>query len=195
MVLENKIDQFIGKVALGKTFFEDAAKLLVTMIDEEPDVCERIVATKRADWLTKDVLDTFEAIGRKQLVVDAIFLPKHVLARLIALPTSEQSLIATKPIRVHNGAANRRGTETVVKRASELSRREAAQVIGPNGLRSVEEQKAMPLVVEPDPDRTIGFVELTMMNGKVFVKKVERVARAQKVKLDARGTVVLEVVV
>ena len=78
MVLENKIDRFISKIEMGRDFFLDAATMLVQMIDEEPGVCERIVEMKRVDWMTADVLSTFEAIGRKQLAVEAMFLPKHV---------------------------------------------------------------------------------------------------------------------
>lgn len=197
MLLENKIDSFIGNVSLGVSFFATAGTQLVAMIDEEPDVCDRIVAMRRVDWLTRDVLDTFEAIGRKQLAVEAMFLPKHVLQRMISLPVETQAVIATEPVPVFREANSRKTDAVVLKPAAQLTRREAAVAIGPNGVRSVEEQRGVinNSAISDTPEKSVGFFELTTMNGKVFVKKVERVARAQKVKLDSRGIVVLELVV
>ena len=192
MVLESKINLFLGKLRLGVDFFLDAGRMLVEMIDEDPQICLQIVADGQIDWLTMDVLSTFEAIGRKQLAVEAMFLPKHVLARLIALPTEQQATIATRPVRVLNGAKNR----SVEVSASRLTKRQAALAIGPNGVRSIEEQRGVrnTETISATPEKFVGYFELTVMNGKVFAKRVEKSARAQKVRLDARGQAVLEVV-
>lgn len=192
MVLETKIDRFVSKVEMGRDFFIDAANLLVQMIDEEPDVCERIVAMKRVDWMTMDVLQTFEAIGRKQLAVEAMFLPKHVLNRLIALPVDTQAQIATEQVPVFKQAKRRSTDECIRKPASRLTHREARIAIGPTGIRPIEEQKTIAL--EPVETVSHGFFEVTLMNGKPFLKRFEKVARAQKVKLDDRGQAVIEIV-
>jgi hypothetical protein len=192
MVLENKIDRFISKIEMGRDFFIDAAHMLVTMIDEEPGVCERIIELRRVDWLTKDVLDTFEAIGRKQLAVEAMFLPRHVLAKLIAFPVEEQARVATTPVRVCNGAKHRK-IDPDLKHVAELTRKEAAVVFGPRGVRTVEEQQRVIEETEAAPAVHVGYFELTMMNGKPFLKRCEKVARAQRVKIE-RGQAVIEVV-
>lgn len=183
MVLENKIDRFISKIEMGKSFFEDAALMLVQMIDEEPGICDRIVELRRVDWLTRDVLHTFEAIGRKQLAVEAMFLPRHVIARMLSYPVEQQAQIATQPVRVLNGAAHRK-TDISVKHVRDLTRREADRVFGPNGVRSPEEQN---IETPAEPDHLIGYYELTVLNGKPFLKKCDSAGlktAAQRVKLD-----------
>ena len=186
MVLESKIDQFLGKLSLGRTFFEDAAKLLVTMIDEDPYVCEQILKSRRADWLTKDILDTFEAIGRKQIALEVMFLPKHIINRMIALPVEQQAQLADATVRVSNGARN----HWIEKPLRKLTSREAMIVIGPKGIRTPEEQQAV--IVENV--KVVGCFELTVMNGKAFLKRCEHANRAQRVKLDSHGQAIIEIV-
>lgn len=193
MVLENKIDRFISKIEMGKSFFEDAAAMLVQMIDEEPGICERIVDSRRVNWLTQDVLHTFEAIGRKQLAVEAMFLPKHILNRMLSLPVEEQARLTAEPVRVINGAKRRDTDGVSEKHVAELTRREAAIVFGPKGIRSVEEQAVVKESLTTDHDRIVGCYELTVMNGKAFLKKCECSERAQKIKLDHRGQAIVKV--
>lgn len=193
MVLENTIDRFISKIEMGRDFFLDAGQMLVKMVDEEPQVFERILSMKRVDWLTMDVLRTFEAIGRKQLAVEAMFLPSHVISHLITLPVDQQVKISANPVPVYTNGSARRRTEMVVhKPASRLTQREAKIALGPEGIRPIEEQKK--LAEEKQPERVIGYYEVTVMNNRAFIKQCEKVARAQKVKLDSRGQIILEVV-
>jgi hypothetical protein len=141
MVAEHKIENFIGKVNMGVEWFQDAGKMLVAMLDAYPGVKEDIMAYRRG-WITLDVLNTFELIGRKQLAVEAMFLPRHVLNRLIELPVGQQVNIATKMIPVVTGY--RQGRPHVVdKHASDLTRRESGRVIGPSGVRTVSAQSVM----------------------------------------------------
>lgn len=141
MLAEHKIENFIGKVNLGVEFFQDAGMLLVDMLDENPGVKEDILGYRKG-WITMDVLNTFEMIGLKQLAVEAMFLPRHVLNRLIELPVGEQINIATKMLPVVTGLRNGKPRSTD-KSARDLTRKEAARVIGPQGVRPVDEQSAM----------------------------------------------------
>src|ERR1035437_1928949 len=136
MLAEHKIENFIGKVNLGVEFFPDAGKLLVEMLDENPGIKEDILEYRKG-WLTMDVLNAFEMIGLKQLAVEAIFLPRHVLNRLIELPVGEQINIATKMLPVVTGMRNVKPRETD-KLARDLTRKEADRVIGPKGVRAVK---------------------------------------------------------
>jgi len=141
MVAEHKIENFISKVNMGVEWFLDAGTLLVEMMDENPGIKDDIVDYRKG-WITMDVLDTFELIGRKQLAVEAMFLPRHVLNRLIELPVGQQVSIATKMLPVVTGY--RKGvTHSTDKPARSLTRSEAARVIGPDGIRTVKEQSAM----------------------------------------------------
>lgn len=187
MVLESKIDRFIGNIGLGVNFFEDAAERLVDMIDEEPGVCERILALNRVDWLTKDVLDTFEAIGRKQLAVGAIFMPKHVLSRLIALPVDMQQRVIESPVTVYREAGRRRTDAVRVKPTAKLNVAEAKLAIGPNGVRSVDEQKAL---TNPAQEKSAGYFGFTLMNGKLFVNRTNPKPGVQRIRLKGNSAVV-----
>lgn len=193
-VLESNIDRFISKIEMGRDFFIDAATLLVKLIDEEPGVCERIVALKRVDWMNMDVLHTFEAIGRKQLAVEAMFLPPHVLKRLLAMPVEMQAQVAQAPAVEVVRFANSGKINVTRKPVSRLTAREAPIVLGPAGVRPVAEQAAL-TALPVAAERIVGCFELTVMNNRSFLKSCERVARAQKVKLDSHGQAILEVVV
>ena len=168
MVLEHKIESFLGKIKLGMDFFLDAGIMLVQMLDENPRVLEDIVEQSREPWITEDVLRVFESIGRKQIAVEAMFLPRHVLSRLIALPLEQQATISTSLVPVVTGF--RQGTHKVVhKRVSSLTTKEAAVVIGTKGIRPPEEQ-AKELTLPSHKEVSIGRYTIFIMNNKPFIK-------------------------
>lgn len=141
MVSEHKIDKFISKVELGIDWFQEAGRILVEMLDENPSVKDDILSYRKT-WMTLEVLDTFEMIGRNQLSVHAMFMPRHVLNHLIALPIDEQVSISTGMIPTVTGMVN--GSARIkIKPAADLTRREAARAIGPSGVRTPEEQVSM----------------------------------------------------
>ncbi len=172
MVLESKIDNFVTKIKLGVEFFEDAGRLLVEMLDEDPYVFEEIIKKSREDWMTMDVLCTFEQIGRRQLAVGAMFLPKHVLNRLIALPIDTQIEIASKPVPIFGGLHE--GHHKInLKPAAQLSRVEAKRAIGPGGLRTPEEQArlaASPKIKVNLDVETLGRFTVGIVNKRPYIK-------------------------
>jgi hypothetical protein len=181
MVLESKIDQFISNIKLGVQFFKTAGELLVQLLDEDPYVFERIIKHSSEDWLTVDVLHTFEQIGRNQLAVEAIFLPKHVIDRLLELPADKQVEIATKPVSVVAGT--RHGRHSVIqKSARNLSKKESARVIGPNGVRTPEEQAEL-LNSKPNEEHcsSCGMEMKKHMDVAEMCKKLEEARGALKV--------------
>ncbi len=168
MVPEHKINSFVGKIKLGISFFEDAGRELVEMLDQDPRIFDEIIAISNEPWVTVEVLQTFESIGRKQLAVEAMFLPKHVLNRLIALPVGQQLEIATKPIQIVTG--NRNGHARVTDmRARDLSGPQARLAIGPAGIRPVAEQKKL-LLLKSHKEESIGRFTVFIMNNKPFIK-------------------------
>lgn len=169
MVLEHKIDSFLGKIKLGVDFFLDAGIMLVQMLDENPHVCEDIVRHAKEAWITEDVLRVFESIGRKQLAVEAMFLPRHVISRLISMPIDQQRDIATTSLPVVTGL--RQGQPRIgYKAASKLSTKEAAVVLGPDGIRAPEEQAKI-LTMKSHKEESIGRFTIQVVNGKAFIKQ------------------------
>lgn len=165
LAIDHKIDRFISKIELGVSFFHDAGKMLVAMLDEDPHVGEEILK-RNIHWLTQDVLTVFEQIGRDQLAVEAMFLPRHVAQRMIGLPLEEQARIANEPIEVQPIREGHRSREyirrvrpPVTKMAKDLSPRQAAVAIGPQGVRSADEQKAviatMEVIQKPSRDERL----------------------------------------
>jgi hypothetical protein len=168
MVLESKFETFLSKIKLGVDFFLDAGVMLVEMIDDNPSICADIVEYAREPWITEDVLRVFESIGRKQLAVEAMFLPRHVVSRLMALPLDQQREISTGDIPVVTGM--RQGHHKVVnKPARNLSTKEAAVVLGPKGVRSPAEQSKL-IALKSHKEESIGRFTIFIMNNKPFIK-------------------------
>jgi hypothetical protein len=155
LALENKIDRFISKLEMGLTFLADAGRALVELLDEDPSVFDDIIAIHK--WVTVDMLKTVEAIGRKQLEPSTLLLPTHVLRCVAGLPIDDQINAVTKPVVVRY--ANSRPVE---KMAKDLSRLEAKKVFCQK-----EERLDYDKVSE-------GCFELSLFNGKPFVKRVAR---------------------
>lgn len=179
MVPEHQITSFLGKVKMGVSFFLDAGTQLVEMPDRDPHIFEDILEQAREPWITKDVLKSFEMIGRRQLAVEAMFLPAHVLNKLIELPVGKQTEIAIGTIPVVTG---RRNCAHHVERkpAARLDRSEAARVFGPKGIRSLSEQIEI-LEQQKTKVKSLGRFTLTVMNGKVFGKQSAGSGEVQKI--------------
>lgn len=178
MVLESKIDDFLTEIRLGVDFFFSAGQKLVLMLGEDPHVFEEIIERSRVSWITMDVLKGFEMIGRRQLAVQAMFLPKHVLNRMIELPIEEQERLLEKPVSVSAGL--RQGFHTRVnKPVSQLTRREAKQVFAANGVQS-------------ESDQSLGRFQITLANGKATIKPLPPTARCRRIALDENGSVAVE---
>jgi len=139
-VTDQAISDFLATLKLGIEWIGDAGKKLVAIIDRNPQAYDDILEQSTCTWLTGEVLKTIEAIGRGQIAPEMLVLPLHVLNRLSVLPTDEQikamqSVEVAIPSRARNG-----GWRKIDKPACKLSMREARRAIGPNGVRSVEEQ-------------------------------------------------------
>lgn len=191
MVPSSKIDSFISKVEMGVQWFNDAGEMLVRMLDEDRDVFSDIIQQSNVHWITLDVLHVFEQIGRKKLAVEAMFLPKHVLNRIIDLPLSVQEGIATKQVRVTAGL--REGNHTFVsKPAAKLTRREAATAIGPKGLRTPEQQAG--LVTKIHAEKSIGRFTIILMNNKPFIRHSSHKGPCTKVLVNHTHAAEIELV-
>lgn len=193
MDLENSIDNFVAKIRLGIDFFQEAGTVLVKMLDVDPHCFEQIIRQTRATgnaWITIDVLKTFEQIGRKTLAVDAMFLPRHVLDRVLEMPVETQAAIATKQVRVISGL--RRGHHHEIKKhLSELTRREAPIVLGPGGVRTIAEQTR--ILNAEKPAKRLGRFTIIVMNGKPFIRHSTKTGYSAKLVLDDKNECEVEI--
>jgi hypothetical protein len=186
----HQIDSFISKVEMGVQWFKDAGEMLVRMLDKNPDIFTDILAQSNVPWITRDVLQVFESIGRNKLAVEAMFLPQHVLKRIIELPLSVQEGIATQPVPVVSGL--REGTHSVIQKpAAKLTRNEAERAIGPKGIRPIDEQTVF---VKSDAVDRVGRFTVFLMNGKPFIKYSANKGSCQTVLMDKGGNIEIEVV-
>lgn len=193
MDLENSIDNFVAKIRLGIDFFQEAGAVLVKMLDIDPHCFEQIIRQTRTTgnaWITLDVLKTFEQIGRKTLAVDAMFLPRHVLDRMLEMPVQTQVAIASKQVRVISGLRQGRHHETK-KHLSDLTRREAPVVLGPSGVRSVAEQKK--ILNADNPPKRLGRFTIIVMNGKPFIRHSTKTGYSAKLVLDDKNECEVEI--
>lgn len=170
-VISSKIEEFLSTLNLGLEWIGDAGKKLVSILDDDSHAFEDILEVTTSRWLTRDVLQTLEAIGRGEISPEALILPVHVFKRLVMLPTDEQ-IIAMQGVDV---AVGRIGEETVVrKHVAELNQNEAKRVIGPNGIRTPEQQ----LANKPynGGGSAVGKYQIVIVNGQE--PRLERVIRS-----------------
>ena len=141
-VINQKIGDFLGTLNLGLSWIGDAGKKLVKILDESPQAFDDILEESTSPWLTREVLQTIEAIGRGTIAPEILLLPMHVLNRLSVLPADEQ-IRAMQGVDVAVFPRNgKEGHHKTSKPACRLTKAEAARVIGPDGIRSVEDQVA-----------------------------------------------------
>jgi hypothetical protein len=161
-VIDEKITDFLVTLNMGLDWIGNAGKKLADIVDNNPDGFDDILEASTSPWLTRDVLVTIEAIGRGHISPELLMLPMHVLNRLSVLPTSEQ-IKAIQSVEVavppRNGKGKWHGTH---KPACQLTPREAQRAIGPNGLRTLEEQTGL-LARSQTP--VIGKYQIVIENG------------------------------
>jgi hypothetical protein len=137
--VKERIGQFCDLVRQGIEAWEKAGALLVALLEEDPNVFEKIIANS-VDGLKHEHLLTFERIGRKQLyprlLLDESYPAKRVLD--LGLSFDQQVALCDRPIKV--AVARNDEIVTQLKRLNELTRSEAVTVIGEDGARSIAEQ-------------------------------------------------------
>jgi hypothetical protein len=121
------IDQFIGNITLGFDFLENAGRQLIVMKEDDFDVFDRII--EENPWITRDMLETILAIGKKEIHPRLILLPRHVFDRVCGLPYDDQLKAVTQPITVPPPEYEGRPRgDAALKSAQDLTRAEAARV-------------------------------------------------------------------
>lgn len=139
MKLDARINQFADLVQRGVDAWVEAGKILCEMVAEDSEVREKIC--DRVSWMTMEVLDGFERIGRKDVYPFLLLDQSPGAHRLIRLDYETQKKFYDAEIAV---AVLRRGEiVTESKRLNQLSWKEADTAISDTGIRPIAEQRKL----------------------------------------------------
>ncbi len=136
---DTRINQFCSLVQQGMEAWVRAGALLCEMVRDDPLVTTRIL--RDSPHLTRDILEAFQRIGRKEVLPILMVDGSPGAKRLVGLPYEEQSRIYATTVRVA-----RKTMDGIVERSvrvSDLTAAEAARVFDTNRMRSVKEQREM----------------------------------------------------
>lgn len=136
--IQEQAREFASLVQRGIDAWLEAGRLLVDMLDKDPEA--RSVIMESSPDITEEILARFEAIGRKQVHPKTLLNNSPGMRRLRNLPYSEQEkyIVDTVPVLIKT----ERGPETLNVAVKNLTPKQALQVMGRDGVRSPEAQRA-----------------------------------------------------
>lgn len=134
-----KLDQFISLYTAGKTAWENAGKILVELIEEDPYAYTYII--ERCPMLTPGILQAFERIGRG-LMLPSLAMDDSPAARMMKrLPLKEQVRLENEPIPII--VVNPDGEmDTRLLMFKDMTKDQRDQVIDRDRLRTEGEMRA-----------------------------------------------------
>jgi hypothetical protein len=135
--LNEKIEQFKTAVCRGIESFEEAGRLLVEILDDDPKAREQITEGGKAG-ITEDTLAVFESIGRRQLFYRLCLNNAPGVRALTKCPYSEQVRFADEPIEM----LLLDGKESLQVGVGAMSAQQVKQVFGNRRIRTLGEQRA-----------------------------------------------------
>jgi len=133
-----KISAFADAVKQGVEAFETAGKLLVEMLDADPSAKEKI--TEAQPWLTPEMLDLFERVGRRQLYSKLLLneSPGFLALRRCNYAEQERYFTDTVPMLIESS----KGYETLNVALMDMTRDQVRQVFAGKHIRALPEQRA-----------------------------------------------------
>lgn len=134
----NRISQFAQLLKDGIEAWVKAGEILVQFIDEDGGEVREIMETH--PWITCDVLNKFERIGRKQLMPGLLIADTPGERRMIGLPYSQQEKYSIEPVELLVMVNGKPGTLNVP--VKNLTAAQAAQVFSGQGVRTTAQQRA-----------------------------------------------------
>ena len=184
--------KFAGLVNAGVNSWTQAGRLLVEMVDQDPDTFKKITTLHPA--ISHEMLAIFERIGRNQVYPYLLLDTSPGCRKLLELPYESQVEIFKHGVDVVVDL--KRGTrEPVVerKRIQQISSFEASVVFADGELRSVERQasiKEMASGIRPKKInrevaeahvKTWGAYRIVIKDGKPQLKKEEKFGKIKLV--------------
>jgi hypothetical protein len=190
-VLEQDISALLSKIELGISFWEDAGELAVKLKEKHEDFFVQVA--DRHEWVTIEMLNTLEAIGRKTLHPRLLLAPKFTLSQFASLSYAEQKYAVENPLAVaERTPAN--GYHWHHRNVNELTPAEVKQVVGEGRLRDRKAQEAF-LTKQDVVAEVLGRWTLMYCNRKVFTKQGnEPPQKCQRIEVDEHGNAFIEIV-
>ena len=140
ILAESRLHDFTNLVRLGVQSFVKAGELLCELVAEDPRACDQILAME-GNKLSRGVLEKFLAMGRHTLHPTLVMHDTPAAQRLALLPYEDQERLFHARVKVVTRVKGIEGE--VEKPVCNLNAKEAARVIGENGIRSVGEQRRL----------------------------------------------------
>lgn len=131
-------ERFAALVQKGIDAWTEAGRLLVRMIEENPNAKNVII--EFCPDVTEEILSRFEAIGRNQLHPKTLLNNSPGMRRLRQLPYSDQARFLSEPVPVLVKTAT--GIDTLQVAVKNLTPEQALQVFTPDGVRGLDAQRA-----------------------------------------------------
>lgn len=171
------VDRLVGFIECGIDFWLKAGEILVKMHKTDPGVFETIC--KRHRWVTIDMLRTLYDIGMKVIHPRVLLLPSKVAGAVAAMPYDAQKYVveSTTGVEVMR-EGKRRPTDM-----SALSRKEAKAAFSTAGIVPPELQSS------EGPGELVGVYEISIFNGKAFVKRLANTYEGGKTLMIQGGVV------
>lgn len=190
-VLEQDIAALVGKIELGISFWEDAGELVVKLKEKHDDFFGQVA--DRHEWITLEMLNTLEAIGRKTLHPRLLLAPKFTLSQFASLSYADQKYAVENPIAVVERTRN--GSWHKSPRClNDLTPSEVKQVVANGHLRDDAEQQKF-LSKQTAAAEVLGRWTLIYCNRKVFLKQSnEPPQKCQRIEVDEHGGAFIEIV-
>lgn len=137
-LVNKQIEQFTQLVQRGIDAWTEAGRLLVKMIEDNPNAKAEIV--EACPDITEEILSRFEAIGRNQLHPKTLLNNSPGMRRLRSLPFSDQTRYLNSPVPVL--VRTESGVDTLQVAVQNLTHQQALQVFASGTVRSPEAQRA-----------------------------------------------------
>lgn len=173
ITLNPNIEKFIEAIQRGREALEEAGRILVAMVDEDPVVTQAI--QEAHPEITGEMLETFERIGRRQLHPQVYLMDGPGYRALSFCAYSEQVKYLKEPIPMLllNGQDS---TDHINVELQALSRDQVRQVFAITHVRTLNEQRAYLERQRPVKIRANEFY--TLGKGKIVFHRPVELSRA-----------------
>jgi len=183
-----RIEALVGKIKASAEALREAGAMLVQMLEEDPQVLDRIV--ERHPEVPRGLLVNLERVGRGAVMPELILREGPQWRSLERLPYREQERVFHEGVKVYvpqereNGAVDWKCVP-----AARLTYEEARQAIGPDGVRTPMEQRRWRIDEE---SRRARRRQMDAAQGRVTVHADVRSWRVQRefVEIPPHGGVV-----
>ena len=184
--------KFAALVNAGVNSWTQAGKLLVEMVDQDPDAFKKIITLYPA--ISHELLAIFERIGRNQVYPYLLMDNSPGCRKLLELPYESQVEIYKHGVDIVTGLKTKTGEPIVErKRVQQISSFDASMVFADGELRSVDRQVAIrqmasgirPKKINREADnanvKTFGTYRIVIKDGKPQLKKEEKFGKIKLV--------------